>query len=81
MLYFHIAVGKGGFFIRCFKDILKKILFPGWGWVILFTLLGGGSLALTFLVFGGQPGSETAEHPKNRTEICEKKQLDFSRRI
>lgn len=34
------------------KTVLKKLLFPGWGWVALAVLLGGGSLALTFLVFG-----------------------------
>lgn len=34
------------------RTILKKLLFPGWGWVVLAVLLGGVSLALTFLVFG-----------------------------
>ena len=34
------------------KGVLKKLLFPGWGWVLLAVLLGGISLALTFLVFG-----------------------------
>lgn len=34
------------------KAALKKLLFPGWGWVMLAVLLGGTSLALTFLVFG-----------------------------
>lgn len=52
MIYFRIATGKEGIFIHRFKAVLKKLLFPGWGWVLLFTLLGGGSLALTFLVFG-----------------------------
>lgn len=31
---------------------LKKLLFPGWGWVVPAVLAGGASLALTFLVFG-----------------------------
>lgn len=35
-----------------FKRILRKLLFPGGGWVALAVLLGGASLALTFLVFG-----------------------------
>lgn len=34
------------------KPILKKLLFPGGGWVALAVLLGGASLALTFLVSG-----------------------------
>ena len=34
------------------KAVLKKLLFPGGGWVALAVLLGGASLALTFLVFG-----------------------------
>lgn len=34
------------------KAILKKLLFPGGGWVALAVLVGGGALALTFLVFG-----------------------------
>ena len=34
------------------KAALKKLLFPGWGWVVPAVLLGGVSLALTFLVFG-----------------------------
>lgn len=34
------------------KAILKKLLFPGGGWVCLFVFLGGASLPLTFLVFG-----------------------------
>lgn len=34
------------------KAVLKKLLFPGGGWVALAVLLGGVSLALTFLVFG-----------------------------
>lgn len=34
------------------KAALKKLLFPGRGWVFLAVLLGGISLALTFLVFG-----------------------------
>lgn len=35
---------------------LKKLLFPGGGWVALTVLLGGASLALTFLIFGdGSP--------------------------
>lgn len=34
------------------KAVAKKLLFPGWGWVALAGLLGGGSLSLTFLVFG-----------------------------
>lgn len=38
------------------KAILKKLLFPGRGWVVLMVLLGGSALALTFLVFGeGSP--------------------------
>lgn len=38
--------------MKRWKDILKKFLWPGWSWVILTALLGGISLALTFLVFG-----------------------------
>lgn len=38
------------------KSILKKLLFPGWGWVIPAVLAGGASLSLTFLVLG-------PEHP------------------
>lgn len=34
------------------KTVLKKLLWPGGGWVASAVLLGGGSLALTFLVFG-----------------------------
>lgn len=34
------------------KGALKKLLFPGGGWVCLLTLLGGVSLYLTFCVFG-----------------------------
>lgn len=34
------------------KGVLKKLLFPGKDWVALAVLLGGVSLALTFLVFG-----------------------------
>lgn len=34
------------------KAALKKLLFPGGGWVCLLTLLGGVSLYLTFRVFG-----------------------------
>lgn len=34
------------------KDILKKLLFPGRGWVVLAVLLGGISLTLTFFIFG-----------------------------
>lgn len=34
------------------KAALKKLLWPGKGWVVLVVLLGGISLALTFLVFG-----------------------------
>ena len=34
------------------RAVLKKLLFPGKGWVALAVLLGGISLALTFLVFG-----------------------------
>lgn len=34
------------------RVILKGLLFPGGGWVALAVLLGGTSLALTFLVFG-----------------------------
>ena len=34
------------------RAVLKKLLFPGWGWVSLVTVLGGISLAATFLVFG-----------------------------
>ena len=34
------------------RRVLKKLLFPGWGWVALAAVLGGVSLALTFLVFG-----------------------------
>ena len=34
------------------KAVLKKFLRPGGGWVVLVVLLGGISLALTFLVFG-----------------------------
>ena len=34
------------------KAVLKKLLFPGWGWVLLAVLAGGASLALTFLVLG-----------------------------
>lgn len=52
MLYFHTTIGKEGVFIRRFQAVLKKLLFPGWGWVLLFTLLGGGALVLTFLVLG-----------------------------
>lgn len=38
------------------KVVLKKLLFPGGGWVCLLTLLGGLSLYLTFCVFGeGSP--------------------------
>lgn len=32
--------------------VLKKLLFPGGGWVALVVLLGGISLDLTFLIFG-----------------------------
>lgn len=52
MLYFHTIIGKEGGFIHRFQAVLKKLLFPGWGWVLLFTLLGGGALAFTFLVLG-----------------------------
>lgn len=34
------------------KAAMKKLLFPGGGWVLLAVLLGGASLALTFLIFG-----------------------------
>lgn len=34
------------------KAILKKLLFPGRRWAALAVLVGGGSLALTFLVLG-----------------------------
>lgn len=34
------------------KAALKKLLWPSKGWIILAVLLGGISLALTFLVFG-----------------------------
>lgn len=34
------------------RAVLKKLLFPGGGWVALAVLAGGGSLALTFLVLG-----------------------------
>lgn len=34
------------------KAILKKLLFPGQGWIVLVVLLGVTSLTLTFLVFG-----------------------------
>lgn len=34
------------------RAVLKKLLFPGGGWVALAVLLGGASLALTFLMFG-----------------------------
>lgn len=34
------------------RAVLKKLLFPGWGWVALATVLSGISLAATFLVFG-----------------------------
>lgn len=34
------------------KGILKKLLFPGRGWVVLAVLLGGISLTLTFFIFG-----------------------------
>lgn len=38
------------------RAVLKKLLFPGRGWAALAVLLGGISLALTFLVFGdGSP--------------------------
>lgn len=38
------------------RAVLKKLLSPGKGWVALAVLLGGISLALTFLVFGdGSP--------------------------
>lgn len=38
------------------KDVMKKLLFPGRGCVVLAVLLGGVSLTLTFLVFGeGSP--------------------------
>lgn len=38
------------------KTVLKKLLFPGGGWVCLLVLLGGVSLYLTFCVFGdGSP--------------------------
>lgn len=36
----------------CWKAVLKKLLFPGRGWIVLAVLLGGASLALTFLIFG-----------------------------
>ena len=38
------------------NTVLKKLLFPGWGWVFLAVLAGGASLAATFLVLG-------SEHP------------------
>lgn len=38
--------------MKQWKAVLKKLLWPGRGWVALFVLLGGISLALTFLVFG-----------------------------
>ena len=34
------------------RSVLKNLLFPGWGWVLLLTMLGGISLVLTFFVFG-----------------------------
>lgn len=34
------------------KAVGKKLLFPGRGWVLLAVLLGGSSLAATFLYFG-----------------------------
>lgn len=34
------------------KAVLKKLLRPGGGWAASAALLGGGSLALTFFVFG-----------------------------
>lgn len=40
--------------MKRWKAVLKKLLFPGWGWVVPAVLLGGVSLALTFLVFGDQ---------------------------
>lgn len=38
--------------LKKWKSILKKILWPGKGWGLLAVLLGGSSLALTYLVFG-----------------------------
>lgn len=38
--------------MKKWKPVLKKILFPGTGWMLLAVLLGGTSLALAFLVFG-----------------------------
>lgn len=34
------------------RAVLKKLLFPSWGWVALATVLSGISLTATFLVFG-----------------------------
>mgnify|MGYP006964298389 CR=1 FL=1 len=34
------------------RVVLKKLLFPGGGWVCLLVLLGGVSLYLTFCIFG-----------------------------
>lgn len=36
------------------KSVLKKLLRPGAGWVLLAVVLSGASLALTFLVFGSE---------------------------
>lgn len=38
--------------MKRWKAMLKKLLWPGGGWAALAVLLGGISLALTFLVFG-----------------------------
>ncbi len=38
--------------MKRWRAALHKLLFPGGGWVALAVILGGGSLALTFLVFG-----------------------------
>lgn len=38
--------------MKKWKSMLKKILWPSRGWVLLAVLLGGSSLALTYLVFG-----------------------------
>lgn len=38
--------------MKQWKAALKRLLFPGWVWVVLTSLLGGVSLYLTFCVFG-----------------------------
>lgn len=43
---------REGYIMGRWRAVLKKLLFPGGGWVALAVLAGGGSLALTFLVLG-----------------------------